>query len=219
MSSLMLIKNLGRKFTSEKKMYKKTYCIYKCFCNKEFIAQKNNVDNGNTKSCGCLQKKRTSEARKTHGDCKTRLYKIYIHMKTRCYNKKEKQYKDWGGRGIVICQEWLNSYTSFRNWALENGYKKNLSIDRKDNDGNYEPSNCRWAKRTTQARNTRLIYSSNKSGYRGVSWNKRDEKWNSIIGVDNENIYIGKFECKIDAAYAYDTYVKSHGLEHTKNFS
>lgn len=83
------------------------------------------------------------------------LYRVWASMKSRCYNKKYHNYSDYGGRGIIICDAWINNYEIFHNWAIENGYKKGLSLDRENNNGNYEPSNCRWVTNKIQSRNRR----------------------------------------------------------------
>ena len=123
--------------------------LHRCgLCGKEFKASIYNVKKSITKSCGCLKEKVSKEGtnikhRLTH----TRLYRIWGHIKSRTLNSKNKHYINYGGRGISICEEWKNDFMSFYNWAMSNGYSDELTIDRIDNDGNYEPSNCRW---TTQ---------------------------------------------------------------------
>lgn len=90
-----------------------------------------------------------------HGMCHTRIYKIYKHMRDRCYNKNYFQYYLYGGRGIIICDEWLNDFVTFYEWAIDNGYNDDLTIDRINTNGNYEPSNCSWVTIAEQNRNQR----------------------------------------------------------------
>lgn len=92
-----------------------------------------------------------------HGLRKHPLYNVWWNMKTRCYRKNYKQYKDWGGRGIRVCEKWINNFVSFYNWAIKNGHAKGLVIDRIDNNGNYEPSNCRFVTRAISGQNKRNI--------------------------------------------------------------
>lgn len=90
----------------------------------------------------------------THGKSQTRLYEIWCGIKKRCYNPNDKRFVNYGGRGIVIYDEWKNDFQAFFDWAMSNGYSESLSIDRIDIDGNYEPSNCRWVDVVTQQNNT-----------------------------------------------------------------
>ena len=100
-----------------------------------------------------------------HGESNTRLYNIWECMKTRCYNKHHIKYHNYGGRGISICDSWKNSYINFRDWALMNGYNENLTIDRINVNGNYEPSNCQWITHAEQQKNRRTTKSKFDSRY------------------------------------------------------
>lgn len=122
--------------------------LCRCDCGNLTKVQSDHLCTGHTKSCGCLQRDQVSKSRFIHGDRSTgeqlRLYNIWVNMKARCSNPKISDYKYYGGKGISVCDEWKNSYQGFKNWALLNGYSNNLVIDRIDNDGNYESSNCQW---------------------------------------------------------------------------
>lgn len=118
------------------------------------------------------------------GLSKSRLYNIWLHMKGRCYRKTDDHFKDYGGRGIQVCEEWKNDFNSFRIWSESHGYKNNLSIDRIDNDRNYEPSNCRWVSMKEQCNNRR---SNILITIEGVTHNIKE--WSELSGVKYHTIY------------------------------
>ena len=128
---------------------------YQCDCGTITTVRATSLIMGQTQSCGCLTIERAREASTKHGLHKHPLYAIWHQMRERCYNPKCKAYKNYGARNIVICKNWLEDFLNFYNWAMENGYEKDLSIDRKDVNGNYEPNNCRWATPSEQSQNTR----------------------------------------------------------------
>ncbi len=138
-----------------------------------------------------------------HGESRSRLYGIWCNMKTRCTNPRGRFYSYYGGRGISVCSEWTDSYKAFRDWANENGYAGDLEIDRIDNDGNYEPSNCRWATRRQQSQNTRPRKNST-SKFKGVSWCANARKWRAQIGGNESHENLGVFDSEVEAATAYD---------------
>lgn len=123
-----------------------------CDCGNIHYATTTDLRRGDTKSCGCLKKEITSKRRRKHGGSGTQLYNVWKKIRERCYNPNDVNYHRYGGRGIKLCDEW-EDFSNFKTWSDSNGYTSTLTIDRINNDGNYEPSNCRWVDMTTQVRN------------------------------------------------------------------
>lgn len=154
-----------------------------------------------------------------HGMSYTRLYAIYKDMIRRCHSEKDKRqtgYKKYGARGIKVCDEWKNNRTVFFEWALSNGYEENLSLDRIDSFGNYEPSNCRWATRAQQSRNTPR-FKKGISGVRGVSFCKTTNRWRATISINNKSITIGRADTIREAAILRNNYIDENKLDHIKS--
>lgn len=138
--------------------YKCTFWKCKCECGNIKTIYANSLINNKTTSCGCYRKEQRLISNIKHGLSHSRIKRIYYNMYERCYNKKNPRYNDYGGRGIKICDEWIdkeNGLINFYEWAINNGYKDDLTIDRIDVNGNYEPNNCRWLTNLEQQYNKR----------------------------------------------------------------
>lgn len=186
-------KNIGKVFGEVtiiefvKMINRSSIYLGKCSCGniKEFYL--GNLKRGKSTSCGCLSSKLKSERSKIHGDTRTRLYRIWTNMKSRCLNANTLSYQTYGKVGITMCDDWANSYETFRDWAHANGYQNHLTIDRIDNAGGYEPNNCRWATSTEQVRN------------RDYTWNitidgitKSAKEWCIDFGVNYKTAHTRK---------------------------
>lgn len=187
---MKLIRKLGiRKVISKnKKEYTNSFGIFLCsYCNRE--VEKVLAIGRKSKSCGCAREKLIGEYQTKHGYASSnnkrhKLYTIWDAMKQRCYNKNNCDYKNYGGRGIKVCNEWRNDFVKFKDWALANGYKKGLTIDRINNNRKYHPRNCRWATYKEQNRNTR---SNHILSFRNET--HCITKWAEILGISRETLY------------------------------
>src|SRR5690606_32173246 len=152
----------------------------KCDCGNIKNVRSYQLHKGITKSCGCLRGIKLSKSRTTHGlTSSSPFYCTWAKMKARCFSEKNRSYKHYGGRGITMCDEWRDDFMTFHNWCISSGYKKGLSIDRIDNNGNYEPDNCRWSTQKEQQRNRR---SNRLVTYKGES--KPISEWCDILGIN-----------------------------------
>lgn len=156
-----------------------TYYICKCSCGGKTVLPISALVCGNTKSCGCLG----IESRIVHGMSDHPLYQVYLNMKARCYNPNTPSFHRYGGREdnpILICDEWLNDFKTFHNWAVNNGYQPGLTIERSDNDKGYNPNNCVWTTMNEQARN-RVTTKISLSDARSIA---TDDRSNNLIASE-----------------------------------
>jgi hypothetical protein len=159
--------------------------LWKCMCDcgNEHIVAGTLIVRGLTVSCGCYHNEKLSNMSKTHGESKTRLYRIWKSMRERCNCITNKRYKDYGGRGIKICNEW-SEFSDFKKWATNNGYKEDLTIDRIDNDKPYNPDNCRWATIKQQNNNSRNVRYLEFNGE-----NHSVTEWANMLNMNVQIIY------------------------------
>ena len=197
---------------------KRRSIVYKCKCdcgNITYVTS-TNLKYGYIKSCGCYQKEQVSKTNKKHGLSNTKLFYVWQDIKNRCNNPNHHAYKDYGGRGIKICDEWQNDFISFYTWAINNGYKEKLTIDRKNNNGNYEPNNCRWTTMKIQCQNRRFYDKSGTNNPRAKKVSKytltgeKIKTYNTIKDACKDNNIKGTGSCisacckgKQNFAYGY----------------
>ena len=175
---------LTRKTSNNKNI---RYWECRCECGTVREVREQSLLNGLSKSCGCYHREimhsMKDKINLTHGLSDSRLYRIYHHMQSRCYNQNDTRYKQYGGRGIKIDEEW-NTFESFSKWAIENGYNDDLSIDRVDVDGNYSPSNCRWV--------NSKIQSNNKTNNKYLTYNGETHtisEWADIVNIPYKKLW------------------------------
>lgn len=178
---------------------KKTYWLCECECGTKKFIRADSLKGGSIQSCGCLHKEISKKQGRElyekflkyadkhsikHGLSQHRLYNIWENIKTRCYNSKSSFYCYYGARGIIMCDEWLNDFENFYKWSISNGYKNNLSIDRINNNGNYEPLNCRWVDKYIQANNKR-----NNRYYKIENQVKTLKQWAEFYKIDYKTVH------------------------------
>lgn len=178
-----------------------TYWLCECECGNFTSVEASRLRTGYTKSCGCLRNRKNKNG--VDSPDSEKLYRIWIGMKTRCYNPKAGNYKYYGGKGVSVCDEWKDDFKSFYTWAKENGYKKNLTIDRIDTNKDYEPSNCRWITQKEQTNNTSqnvLIE------YMGETHTLSE--WVDILGLSYKTVYSRIYSYGWEPKKAFETPIR-----------
>ena len=203
-----LIGETYMKYPTETSPKRYKYGIYRCqYCGQEFECATKSIKSGHTKSCGC------QKGGITHGLHNNKFYKTWNDMIRRCTNHKATGYKNYGGRGITVCDEWTDVVVFVAWCEATHPNIVGVTLDRIDNDKGYSPENCRWADKVTQNTNQRKS-SANTSGFVGVYWDISKNKWTAKVGSNNKLINIGSFKTLEEAVQARDNYIIENNLPH-----
>ena len=165
----------------------------KCDCGTICVISAKQLSNGKARSCGCYQRSLVTQRNVKHGLRNTRLYNIWFGMKRRCYEKNNLSYPQYGGRGITVCDQWLNDFGTFYEWAMTNGYESDLTIDRIDNSKGYSPENCRWATKKQQSNNRTCVHEFTYNGQTHTV-----SEWCDLYGVKYEGFIKGRYQSHPD---------------------
>lgn len=168
---LVAVKEVGRTNNGNAKW------LCKCDCGGQKVVASYALRIGRTQSCGCI-KAEQNYAKGTHHETGSPIYKLWSCVKNRCYNQNDPKYPQYGGRGITVCDEWKTNYESFRDWCQDNGYKKGLTIDRVNVNGNYCPQNCRFSTQKVQQNNRT---NNHLLSFRGETHTMAE--WSDILGI------------------------------------
>ena len=189
--------------------------LCRCECGIEKPVHPSNLKSG--KSSGCSK---CSSGMARHRKYQHPLYAVWTAMKQRCMNPTNRYYNNYGARGITVAEEWVDSPETFIEWCLNNGWKKGLQLDRKNNDGPYSPNNCRFITQQENLLNSRLISSRNSTGYRGVSIIKQRTQtvFRAAVTFKGQWVHIGHFSTQLEAAKARDKYCVDNNLPLPLNF-
>ena len=205
-----LVQDLGVQFATETSSKKSGHGLYECqYCGTIWRVETTRIITNRTKSCGCL----IGKSNKKHGLSLSRFYSIWYAIKRRCYNSEYKAFADYGGRGIKVCEEWMD-VVKFIEWCEATcPNEKGISLDRINNDLGYSPENCRWTDVSTQNINQRMRR-TNTSGYVGINWVESKLKWVSRINVEKKRIWLGEYKTIEEAVQARDNYIIENNLPH-----
>lgn len=177
--------------------HQKQKWLCRCECGNTVTPSTSDLTTGHSRSCGCSRK--GNKASLSHGMSATPEYRSWRAMKARCYNEKFPAYEYWGGRGIKVCDKWIDSFQEF--YADMGNRPQGTTLDRIDNNGDYTPNNCRWATLTEQSHNKRTP-KKNKVGVKGVRFNAKDGVWISQITHNRKQRHLGRFASPLDAIAA-----------------